>query len=60
MAWVVLAVVVLASAVVFARRRRRIVMLPASETISTMHMELSKRRTAKTRAALEAATLELR
>ena len=60
MGWLLLTIVALAAAFRFARRPRRLVMLPASETISTMNMELSKRRTAKTRAALEAATLELR
>lgn len=57
---IVVSVGLIVVAVRFTRRGRTLVVLPPSDTISTMHMELSKRRTARTRAALDAATLELR
>jgi hypothetical protein len=44
----------------FARRRRTLFTVLPSESISTIHVELSKRQTAKKRAALEAATDALR
>ncbi len=44
----------------FGRRRRVLFTVLPSESISTIHVQMSKRQTAKTRAALEAATATLR
>jgi hypothetical protein len=60
MGWLLLALLVFAVTVPLARRRRMLFTVSPSESISTMHLELSKRQTAKTRAALDAATAALR
>jgi hypothetical protein len=60
MGWLLLALLVFAVTVRLARRRRMLFTVSPSESISTMHLELSKRQTAKTRAALDAATAALR
>jgi hypothetical protein len=60
MSSILLAGVVFAFVLRFAKRRRaRFTVLP-SESISTIHLEMSKRQTAKTRAALDAASAALR
>jgi hypothetical protein len=59
MTWALLAGLVLVVVVVHFRRRRKLFMVLRSEPISTMHTEMSRRHTKKTRAALEAATAEL-
>jgi hypothetical protein len=58
--WVLLAVVALVILVLFARRRRALFTVSPSDAISTMHLEMTKRQTAKKRAALDAATASLR
>jgi hypothetical protein len=60
MVWVLLAAVAFAIVLRFARRRRTLFSVVPSESISTIHVELSKRQTARTRAALDAATAALR
>ena len=60
MAWLLLAGIAFVVVLRFARRRRTLFTVLPSESISTIHVELSKRRTAKKRAALEAATDALR
>jgi hypothetical protein len=60
MTWLMLAAVVVAVVVrVGARRNRRFAVSP-SYRISTLHMDLSKRQTRKTRDALDAASSTLR
>jgi predicted site-specific integrase-resolvase len=60
MSWVVLGVIVFAVVVRLAKRRRaQFTMLP-SEPLSTMHLQMAKKHTSKTRAALDAATSSLR
>ena len=60
MIWFIVGVVVLGLAVRLLRRRRALFMVLPSESISTMHLEMSKRHSAKTRAALDVATEALR
>ena len=60
MAWLLLAGIAFVVVLRFARRRRTLFTVLPSESISTIHVELSKRQTAKKRAALEAATDALR
>jgi hypothetical protein len=60
MTWLLLSAIALAFAVRFARRRRRIFTVAPSESISTLHLEMSRKHTTKTRAALDAATAALR
>ncbi|HEX9289222.1 MAG TPA: hypothetical protein VF904_06860 [Anaeromyxobacteraceae bacterium] len=60
MAWVLVAGVVLAFVLRFARRRRSVFTVLPSDSVSTMPLAMSKRQTAKTRAALDAATAALR
>ena len=60
MTWWVLGSVVLAFVLRFARRRRAPFMVLPSQSVSTVHVGLSRRQTAKTRAALAAATAALR
>lgn len=60
MAWLLLTGIVIVLALRLARRRRSRFMVLPSESISTIHVELSKRQPARTRAALEAATATLR
>ena len=62
MGWVLLAGLAFASAFVlrFARRRRALFTVLPSESISTIHVEMTKRQNAKKRAALDAATAALR
>jgi hypothetical protein len=60
MTWVLLAGFVLVVVLVVRfRRRRKLFTVLRCEPISTMHTEMSRRHTKKTRAALEAATAEL-
>ncbi|MFL5264766.1 MAG: hypothetical protein ACJ79R_02400 [Anaeromyxobacteraceae bacterium] len=60
MSWVVLGVIVFAVIVRLAKRRRaQFTMLP-SEPLSTMHLQMAKKHTSRTRAALDAATSSLR
>ena len=60
MAWLLLAGIAFVVVLRFARRRRTLFTVLPSESISTIHVELSNRQTAKKRAAPEAATEELR
>jgi hypothetical protein len=60
MAWVLLAGLAFVFVLRFARRRRRLFTVSRSESISTIHVEMSKKQTEKKRAALEAATAALR
>lgn len=57
--WVVLAVIVSAVVVPWILRRRELFTVSPSEPISTMYLEMSKRRT-ETKAALDAANQLLR
>lgn len=59
MMWFLLAAVALAIVVRVARRSRRFAVSP-SFPISTFHMDLSRRQTRKTKAALDAASSTLR
>lgn len=60
MSWVLLGIVVFAVVVRLAKRRRaQFTMLP-SEPLSTMHLQMAKKHTSRTRAALDAATSSLR
>jgi hypothetical protein len=58
--WLLLAALAVVLVLAAARRRRTLFTLLPSESISTIHVELSKKHTAKTRAALDAATAALR
>jgi hypothetical protein len=62
MAWLMLVglIVIFVFAHRFARHRRSLFTMLPSESISTFHVEISRRQTAKTRAALDAATASLR
>jgi len=61
MAWLLLLVPLLVIVVaVLMRRRRQTVSISSSETISTLHADLSKKATKETKAALDAATRLLR
>lgn len=60
MAWLLLAGLVFLVVRRLARRRRMPFLILPSESISTIHVEMSKKQTAKTKAALEAATAALR
>jgi hypothetical protein len=61
MAWVLLAGVVVVLALRFiARRRRSRVVVLRSDPVSTIHGGLARKQSAKTRAALDAATAKLR
>ena len=60
MAWLLLVGIAFVVVLRFVRRRRTLFTVLPSESISTIHVELSKRQTAKKRAALEAATDALR
>jgi len=60
MAWLLLAGVAFALVLRFARRRRTLFTVLPSGSVSTIPLEMSKRQTAKTRAALDAATAALR
>jgi hypothetical protein len=59
MVWLVLAAVALAVVVRASRRGGRFAVSP-SYPVSTLHMDLSKKQTRKTRAALDAASSTLR
>jgi hypothetical protein len=59
MTWFLLAAVALAIAVRFARRTRRFAVSP-SHPVSTLHMDLSRKQSSKTKAALDAASSTLR
>jgi hypothetical protein len=60
MAWVLLGGVAFALVLRLVRRRRTLFTVLPSESISTIHVEMSKKHSAKTRAALDAATSALR
>ena len=60
MAWVLLAGLAFALVFRLARRRRELFTVSPFESISTIHVEMTKKQTAKKRAALEAATAALR
>jgi hypothetical protein len=60
MTWFLLGGVALVLAVRVLRRRRALFTVLPSESISTMHLAMSKRHSAKTRAALDVATEALR
>ena len=60
MAWLPFAGLALLVVFLFARRRRAQLEIGRSEPISTLHLAMSRKRTAKVRAALEAATSDLR
>jgi hypothetical protein len=60
MAWLLLAGLCVVVVLRFARRRRALFTVLPSESISTFNLQMSKRQTAKTRAALDAATATLR
>jgi hypothetical protein len=59
MKWLLLAVVVLAFAVRFARRRGRFAVSP-SDPVSTLHLDMSRKQSKETKAALDAASSTLR
>jgi len=60
MVWLLLAGIALVVVFRFARRRRTLFTVLPSMSISTIHVEMARKHTAKTRAALEAATEALR
>ncbi len=60
MMWLLLAALASALALRFARRRRTLFTVLPSESISTIHVSMSNKQTARTRAALAAATAALR
>jgi hypothetical protein len=60
MKWLLLAGVSLAFALRLARRRRTLVTVLPSDSISTIHVAMTRKHTARTKAALEAATEALR
>jgi len=60
MIWFLLGGAMLAIAVRLLRRRRALFPVLPSEPVSTMHLELSKRQSARTRQALDVATQALR
>jgi hypothetical protein len=59
MAWLLLVGIAFVVVFRFARRRRTLFTVLPSESISTIHVEMTRKHTAKTRAALEAATAAL-
>jgi hypothetical protein len=59
-AWLVLAGLAFVFALRFAWRRRALFTVLPTESISTLHGQMSKRQTAETKAALDAATATLR
>jgi hypothetical protein len=59
MMWLLLAVVVLAFAIRFARRHRRFAVSP-SDPVSTLHLDMSRKQSRETKAALDAASSTLR
>jgi hypothetical protein len=60
MTWLLLVGVAFVVVFRLARRRRALFTVSPSESISTLHVDLTRKRTAKTRAALDAATAALR
>lgn len=60
MAWLLLAGLAVAVVLRFARRRSAMVKVSPTASISTLHVGMSRRQSAKTKAALEAATGALR
>lgn len=60
MGWLLFAGVAFAVLLRVVRRRRALFTVSPTEPISTVHIERSKKQTAKERAALEAATATLR
>ncbi|HEX9288825.1 MAG TPA: hypothetical protein VF904_04800 [Anaeromyxobacteraceae bacterium] len=55
MTWLALSTFVLVFTLSLARRRRDVFVVLPSETISTMHTTMSRRRTSRTKFALQAA-----
>lgn len=60
MKWLLLAVVVLAFAVRFARNRHRRFAVSPSDPVSTLHLDMSRKQSRETKAALDAASSTLR
>lgn len=60
MTYFVLAAVVAAFGFGFARRRKGRVEVAPGDPVSTLHLDMSKKQTKRTRAALDAATSTLR
>ena len=60
MVWLLFVAVILVVVVRVASRRRAVFEISRSESISTVHLERSRRHDAKTKAALDAATSSLR
>lgn len=60
MLWLLAIAVLVAIGFRLARRRRTLVAVSLSDSISTVHLERSKRHDAKKKAALDAATSSLR
>ncbi len=60
MKWFLLAGLVVALAVRFARRRRRRFTVSASDPVSTLRVDMSRKQSKETRAALDAASSALR
>ena len=60
MTWFLLAAVALALVVRFARHRHRRFVVSHSQPISTLHVNLSRKQSIKTKAALDAASSTLR
>jgi len=60
MAWLALAALAIVAVLRFSRRRRALFTVLPSESISTIHMGMSKKQTSRKRAALDAATAALR
>ncbi|HSD20692.1 MAG TPA: hypothetical protein VLC54_11675 [Anaeromyxobacter sp.] len=59
MKWLLLAVVVLGFAIRFARRHRHLAVSP-SDPVSTLHLDMSRKQSKETKAALDAASSTLR
>ncbi len=60
MKWFLLAGLILAIAARLARHRQRRFTVSRSDPVSTLHMDMSKKQSKKTRAALDAASSDLR
>jgi hypothetical protein len=60
MVWLVASALVVLFAVPLARRRRKLFVVLPSEPISTMHTAMSRKRTQRTRSAIQAANEILR
>jgi hypothetical protein len=60
MMWLLIAAVALVLVLRLVRRRRTLFTVLPSDSISTIHVEMTRKHTAKTKAALESATESLR